>query len=98
MRWGLEYEWRNVEDATAYGSTSTIYVTHSVGSLAKGHRIAPFAVLTDTTKTLSSILVCRLFRNSSDTVNDTYTGSIYLLSIDVHVEIDALGSKDEYTK
>lgn len=50
-----------------------------------------------TCSTISCILNCKLFRNSSDT-NDTYTSGIYVESIDAHYEMDSLGSNSELTK
>ncbi len=46
---------------------------------------------------LSSILIGRLFRNSS-AAGDTYTDKVGLLYIDAHYQINSLGSTDEYTK
>ena len=45
-------------------------------------------------KTLSSMLVCRLYRSASD----SYGGDAGLLEIDFHYEIDSDGSRQEYTK
>lgn len=48
-----------------------------------------------TGKTLSSMLICRLFRD----VSDTYSGDdVFLLEIDFHYQVDSDGSNQEYTK
>lgn len=46
---------------------------------------------------ISSILQCRLFRDSANAL-DTYTGSVALLSVDAHVEFDRIGSRDEFVQ
>jgi hypothetical protein len=48
-----------------------------------------------TSDTLSTIADFRIFRYSGST-GDNYTGSIYALSFDCHIEIDKLGSEAEY--
>ena len=57
--------------------------------------ITEFADIDMTGDALSTILLCRLFRNSSNAA-DSFTGSAMLLYIDCHVEMSQLGSKDEY--
>jgi hypothetical protein len=99
VRWGLEYSW--AEPTTVFGNSTIIYadtdIDAATGTTAMRHTITPFAALTPTSAQdgLSSILICRLFRNSSDAA-DTYTGKAGLLYIDVHIEIDKLGSNEEY--
>jgi len=46
---------------------------------------------------LSTVLICRLFRNSSH-ANDTYGGTAGLLYIDAHYQVDSFGSDEELVK
>lgn len=46
--------------------------------------------------TLSSILKCRLYRDN--TVANNLAGRVALLYFDIHVEMDAFGSRQEYIK
>lgn len=96
VRWALEYNWMNVTDQ--FTGSTTLTVDAAAGSTAKAHRLSSWSAITGTSKTISSILVCRLYRNSSHG-NDTYTGkSAFLLQVDFHIERDAVGSKQELVK
>jgi hypothetical protein len=103
-RWGLEYNWKSPYQT--YAGTLTIYAATKedgdVNTTAGKHNITEFAPLTpDVTQDgLSSLLVCRLFRNSSN-VADTYTvagNKCGLLYIDAHFQLNTMGSTDEYIK
>ncbi len=100
-RWGLEYNWKEI--GADFGDTTLIYATGNsaldTGVTANRHYLTEFADLTpdSTQDSISSILICRLFRSSSDAA-DTYTGNkCGLLYIDCHVEYNQLGSNDEFT-
>ena len=99
VRWGLEYS-KAVIGGTFSTTATTIYGTTIVGggdiTVANEHMITEIDDITMSGDTISTILICRLFRNSSNAA-DTYTGTAGLLSIDIHVEIDGMGSKDEFT-
>ena len=103
-RWGLEYVWK--APGEVFGDTHTIYaVGNEQGEadlIANKHYITEFSPTTpDGTQTaLSSILIGRLFRNSSDAA-DTYNfggNKCGLLYIDAHFQLNSLGSTEEYTK
>jgi hypothetical protein len=93
VRWGLEYEWVNIGDSMTGGSTITID-DDGDGTLLK-HQIAEFAELSGVGKGMSSMLICRVYR---DATNDDFADDAYLLEIDFHFEIDSLGSRQEYVK
>jgi hypothetical protein len=70
--------------------------------VAATHYITEFAAITPTASQdgLSSILTCRLFRNSSNAA-DTYdiaANKCGLLYVDIHYQTDTLGSVGEYVK
>lgn len=107
VSWGLEYVWVNVgqqfNSATSIVYGNGLATPNGTFISAREHVITPLTSITSTTNgpsgTLSSMLVCRLFRNSSDAGADTYDGgSVGLLEIDFHYEIDSDGSNQEYTK
>ncbi len=100
-RWGLEYTWKEI--GADFGDTTIIYATGNAagdtGVTANRHYLTEFADLTpDTTQDgLSSIVICRLFRSSSN-AEDTYTGNkCGLLYVDAHIEYNQLGSNDEFS-
>lgn len=102
VTWGLEYTWVNVGDvfpATAT-ITGTTVATPNEGVIALyEHVITPLGTngIDGDGNKLSSMLVCRLFRNSSNTL-DTYAHDAGLLEIDFHFQIDSDGSNQEYSK
>lgn len=106
----LDYYWVNLGDAfTSYSTVSGYNVIgETAGAAPSRSLVANESCITpmpnDRTgisgsgKGISSILLCRLRRKGSDSSNDTYTGKVFILSIDFHYEIDAFGSSSEYTK
>lgn len=100
--WGLEYIWKDIGEVygdTAIVTSSTTLVPDDANITAGKHYISEFADLTPGSAAdgLSSILIGRLFRNSS-AAGDTYTDKVGLLYIDAHYQINSLGSTDEYSK
>ena len=101
-RWGLQYAWANIGDV--FPSYTTIYgsvrIPSQTGNLVKSsHYLTPFdsGGIAGTGKTISSMLVCRIFRDG-DHADDTFTGLAGALEVDFHYERNTLGSREEYTK
>lgn len=100
VRWGLEYTWINV--GGNFETTTTEYgedpiVTNGTVS-AYEHAITPIGSgINATGKTISSYLVCRIFRDAT-AGTDNFSGSAGLLGIDFHLELDALGSRSDFVK
>lgn len=98
VRWGLEYTWANVNGT--FGPTNIIYCSKKIGT-ASVHQVIGFGGITPNTNQdhISSILVCRLFRNSSHPTEDTYSGDdVFLLQFDIHYEVNTLGSRLQWIK
>lgn len=104
--WTLEYQWVNIGDNFNLSANSTIsgftVLTNaninSDNTLAVGeHAITPVGTISGTGKGLSSVLICRLYREGTVT-NDTYSGDAALLSVDFHYQIDSFGSSQEFVK
>lgn len=98
VRWGLEYSWAS--PGQTFGAAATIYATTIVTGATGtqySHIITAFSVLTPSVSqnALSSVLVCRLFRDSANAA-DTYGYTAGLLYVDAHVEVNKLGSATEY--
>lgn len=103
VEWKLEYSWVNYDSATPQVfpaiTTSTVVAngpftasSHVISSLTNGD-----AGLDGTGKKISSILICRLTRNSDNTA-DTYAGDAGLLFLDFHILVDGFGSNNKFTK
>lgn len=101
VEWNLDYTWVNYDATTplAFPATATSTVvatgpfvqrTHLITSLASGG-------LNGAGKKVSSILICRIWRNSANSA-DTYSNDAGLLSLDFHYQIDTVGSREEYVK
>jgi len=101
VRWGFTYTWAFID--AVYGEPATVYGEHTIAENEQDKHIYTDFDPWLTTPTdrpsykVSSMLVCKLFRNSSH-ANDTYTGDAALLEVDMHLEIDSLGSREELVK
>jgi hypothetical protein len=91
----ITYSWFNIGDtAIAPGTTldlATEVITYSSGSI---HQInASASGISGSGKTISSLLLIKLFRN-----DNTVTGDVLAYQFDIHYEIDTMGSRTEFTK
>lgn len=100
VKFYMEYSWENVgstgsetvttiSNATNYAA-NTVY-KNEIMSLTSG------AGIVGTGKTISSVLMCRIWRDATD-VGDTFASSVWLKSIDIHVEQDMIGSTTTLVK
>lgn len=98
VRWGLEYSIADI--GSVFPASTTIYGTTIEGggviTAADSHMITDFSGIDMTGKKISTIIACRLFRNSSNAA-DTYTGTASLLYIDWHIQMARPGSRYEYS-
>ena len=103
VTWGFEYSWVNYDPTTPLAFPNTTIITATTASVGAGdvdkHLIVDFAPIipSSSQNKISSIMMCRLFRNSSNAA-DTYTGDAALLSFDLHYEMDEIGSNSLYSK
>lgn len=100
VQWGLEYYVVDIGDVL--GNTTIIYAKQhdpaDASLVAKKHYLTEWAPIAMAGLTLSNCWRVRMFRNSSDAVNDTYTGDARMFSFDLHIQKDALGSRQETVK
>lgn len=100
-RWGFEYNWTNIGGSV--GATGTVYAGTPIQTLAGGtavintHYVNSFGTIDATGKTISSVLLGRLFRHATDG-GDSYGNDAGLIGFDLHYLRDAQGSRDETTK
>ena len=102
VKWGLEYTWAN--QAATFNNTSLIYgEVHDpadadvVASKHYVNAINDTTGIVGTGMTISSTLVGRIFR-AATAAEDTYEHDAGLLGINLHYEIDSLGSKTVSSK
>lgn len=98
IKFSAEYQWANVGGTGAYSST-TISNTATIGASAGVYQNYLFDIgdITGTGKTISSILSVVLTRDPTD-VADTFGSSVWLLSADLHIHKNTLGSRQETSK
>lgn len=98
IRIGFEYTWLNVDDLST--TTSTLYVIETISPNAGnyGNRIiGGVGPIVGTGKKISSLFSVRVFRDPTD-VLDTFGSSIWLVSSDIHIEVDTHGSRQTLIK
>ena len=93
----LGYRFANVNDVfPANESTYTMTKTWA-GDKSWYHYIADNAAgITVATGTVSCIMKCRVYRDN--TVTNNLAGKLAVLYFDWHIELDGLGSREEYVK
>lgn len=100
-RWGLQYAWLNIGET--FTSYTTIYGTTTAPAsevLVKDrHYLTPLGTggIDGSGKTISSMLVCRIFRDGNDPA-DNFAGLAGALEVDFHYQRNTLGSRQEYIK
>lgn len=101
VKWGLEYTWANVNESFP-ATTETIIYAEADSIDQRMHEVVGFkdangdSGIDGTDKKISSMLVCRLFRNSTD---DSYAGNdVFLLQFDIHYEVNTNGSRLQWIK
>lgn len=106
VKWALEYSWAN--HGLTFGSPATVSGYTPLNDdnplVADEHYMTPLKdgsgneYIDGAGKTISSMLICRIYRDATDATYDTYVGDALLLEIDFHIECDTLGSDTESTK
>lgn len=90
VRWGLEYTWVNIDGT--YAPSTTIHGQETISNNQHKHIMTAInsAAMDATGKEASSMILCRIFRNSSNAA-DTYTEDAILLEFDLHYQVDRMG-------
>lgn len=98
VRWGLEYTWSDIGDV--FPDTTLLYGNDnhlSEDPVKNKQYITPLGSIDATGKTLSSMLVCRIFRDASN-VADTFSDFAGFLEVDFHYKRNMFGSREEFIK
>jgi len=93
MQFSLEYFVVGI--GSAYTDTQIITSSQLLCPAAKTHVVLPLPTISGVGLGISSVVYGRLTR---DTIANGYTGSVYLLSFDLHVQSNTIGSHQEYIK
>lgn len=89
----IEYTWVNIDATGAVTPTETpVLITGITASTVKNNLVIPLGTISGDLKTISSILTIRVRRDTNDADSDI-DSSVWLKSIDLHYEIDTIGSR-----
>jgi len=95
VAWKLDYTTATVNGVFNVTTTTTTYVQNS--ATTDLHNITSLGTITGD-RGLSGVILGTLYRNSTNAL-DTYNGkSVYLMQMDIHYEIDTVGSRQDLTK
>lgn len=99
VKWQSKFEWTNI-GAVRAGFSAFVDGTEGIpnSDTAGKHALFEFPDYVGTGKTISSMVCVVLQRLSSGGSADTYGAPVKLFEIDLHYQIDSLGSYLEYTK
>lgn len=99
VNWRLDYSWANINGT--FGASATVDLTDTVDGTNHKHQMTPDTLLTGAGagKTISSILVCRVYRLAGDTwAGVTAAQSPVLIDVDFHVPLNTVGSQTHAIK
>lgn len=103
VSWGLEYCFAEI--GGTYGNSNIIYgnahMPADASLVAFKHYLTEIDIISGSTiDSISSMIICRLFRNATGagSSTDSFGNDAALLEFDIHFEIDSPGSKTEYAK
>lgn len=105
VKWGLEYTWKNIDGTygnttitTSDASAAATATTSGDGTMiASKHYVTIIGTISGSGMEVSSMLMCRVFRNSSH-ANDDLAQDAFGLDMDFHFEVDTLGSRQAFVK
>lgn len=94
VTWKMDYKWFNIGTAVPADfttiATSTGVITYVSGNLSQ---LSNFPTITGTGKTISSLLLIKIYRDDNVT-----SGDVLGFQFDIHFEKDTIGSRDLLTK
>jgi len=101
VSWGLEYTWAGINED--FPGTQIIYGNSVIGDDQSPnqyhHYLTSLPVVTGSVSGVSSMIVCRLFRDATGVgLGDSSPHDAGFLEMDFHYEIDTIGSDEIYTK
>lgn len=95
VSWQAETLEANLNEAFPANTTLHTAATFTTGGTASMHLVSEIADVAKADRTISGIMKVRVARV---TTNDTYVQPVIFHGCDVHIELDTLGSRQEYIK
>ena len=98
--WKLLYSWANIDGA--FGNMTTADLSDVCDGVNHRHQMTPVVSITGTSKSISSMLLCKVTRTDTGT-DDTWASAVpaaqpILLEVDFHFPINTMGSRAAGTK
>lgn len=96
VAWKLDYSWANINGN--FGASATIDMTDTCDGTDHKHQMTPEISITGTDKSISSMLVCKIYRDATDNWVGTGANGPALLELDFHYQLDTVGSREQSSK
>jgi len=96
IQFQMIYTWQNRESGTMTETTILGQITRAANAGINGNAGLSFGLITGTGKTLSSLFSARVMRIQGGA--DTFSGTCWLRSADIHIELDTIGSNTRTAK
>lgn len=98
IKFYCEYTWTNINQIGVINTTTVNgYIIRSINNGINNNIKLNFGSISGLNKTISSIFMCRIYRNPAD-IEDTFESSVWLKSADIHIERDTIGSRQPLIK
>jgi hypothetical protein len=91
VAWKVDYTWANVNGV--YGVSATADLTDTCTGVDDAHLVTPSVVISGTAKTISSMLIGKMYRDTGDTWVGTGANAPALLELDFHIPLNTIGSR-----
>ncbi len=97
VHWQMKYRWANIGDTLpSFSELEDGNVVVSDSNTVDKHAMFEWTPVDGTGKTISSMICVYISRTNDG--DDTFTGSANLYEIDIHYQIDTIGSRQELVK
>lgn len=94
VRWGFEYTIAKGHGQEAFPASTIVYVEQSISQIYQ-HMVAeiPVGIVSDSFEP-DTLILCRIFRDGAH-VNDTFSGTVFLLTADVHHQVNTFATANK---
>ena len=97
VAWKLQYTWANIDGT--FSTSNTVDLTDTCDGTDDKHQMTPDVLVSGTGKEISSMVMCRLYRDTGDTWSGTgASGAPAILEFDFHFEKNTEGSRQRLSK
>ena len=91
VAWKIDYSWASI--GSVFPASANLDLTDTCDGVNDKHLMTDDKVITGTDQGVSSMLICKIYRDTGDTWVGTGANGPALLEVDFHFQIDTLGSR-----